>query len=316
MGGSVITDVTEGHGFSHQAFLYAGEDEFIVGATEFLRASIGAAEPVLAVVSSRKIDLLRNQLGVEQDAVSFADMNEVGVNPARIIPAWAEFANGHGDRPLRGIGEPIWAGRSTDELVECQSHEGLLNIAFADRANFTLMCPYDTNALPDDVIDEARRTHPFMRQGTSCHASDAYLGTQELARLSSQPLSETPSSCVDLAFTMGLLGEVRSLVRREALDSGFDAMRVADAVAAVNELASNSIRHGGGSGSLRIWRTTGSLICEVSDDGQLDQPLVGRIRPTTGAHDGRGLWIVNHLCELVQVRSFRFGTTVRVHMRR
>jgi MEDS: MEthanogen/methylotroph, DcmR Sensory domain len=102
---STVTDVDEGHGFSHQAYLYAGEDDFVAGATAFLRESIGSAEPVLVVVSSRKIDLLRKQLGDEHRAVSFADMDDVGTNPARIIPAWAEFVNEHGDRPLRGIGE-------------------------------------------------------------------------------------------------------------------------------------------------------------------------------------------------------------------
>jgi anti-sigma regulatory factor (Ser/Thr protein kinase) len=200
--------------------------------------------------------------------------------------------------------------------VECQRHEGLLNIAFADSFDFTLICPYDTTLLDDDVIGEARRRHPMLRRGTTSHASDAYLGAQELGKPVSEPLPDPPPECVVLAFSMGLLGEVRSAVRQEALDSGFSAIRVADAVTAVNELASNSIRHAGGSGTLRMWRTASSMVCQVSDEGHFDIPLVGRIRPTIGFPGGRGLWIVNQLCDLVLVRSSLSGTTVRIHMHR
>jgi hypothetical protein len=46
----------------------------------------------------------------------------------------------------------------------------------------------------------------------------------------------------------------------------------------------------------------------------IDDPLAGRERPA-GLHDGgRGLWMVNHLCDLVQVRSSPAGTVVRLRL--
>ena len=42
-------------------------------------------------------------------------------------------------------------------------------------------------------------------------------------------------------------------------------------------------------------------------------PLAGRLAPGTEELDGRGLWMVNQLCDLVQLRSSAAGTTVRVH---
>jgi hypothetical protein len=77
------------------------------------------------VVSAAKIGLLRSALGCDADRVAFADMADVGANPARIIPAWRDFVAGNDldRRRARGIGEPIWAGRSPAELVECQRHE-------------------------------------------------------------------------------------------------------------------------------------------------------------------------------------------------
>lgn len=55
-------------------------------------------------------------------------------------------------------------------------------------------------------------------------------------------------------------------------------------------------------------------MCEVSDRGQVDSALVDRLRPDPDPQDSRGLWIVNHLCDLVQLRSGASGTTVRLHM--
>jgi anti-sigma regulatory factor (Ser/Thr protein kinase) len=117
-------------------------------------------------------------------------------------------------------------------------------------------------------------------------------------------------------FGFDSLGEVRSLVLREAMTAGLGEMRAAEVVVAVNEVASNSVRHAGGEGVLKMWRTTDCFICEVSDDGLIDEPLVGRYRPAEDAVGGRGLWMVNQLCELVQMRSFARGSTVRMHMRR
>jgi len=163
-GRAVVTSALAGplelpDAFRHEAFFYAGQAQFLEGASAFIRDAVDVGEPVLVVVSARKIDLLREQLGSAASAVRFADMADVGVNPARIIPAWADFVSEHGAGPMRGIGEPIWAERSSEELVECQRHEALLNVAFAESSSFRLMCPYDTTALGQDVIDEACRNH-------------------------------------------------------------------------------------------------------------------------------------------------------------
>lgn len=301
--------------FRHEAFLYADEGEFLEGTTAFIRDAVVVREPILVVVSSRKIDLLRKRLESDAGKVRFADMDDVGTNPARIIPAWTDFVSAHGERPLRGIGEPIWAARSPAELVECQRHESLLNVAFAETAGFNLMCPYDTAALGPDVVAEALHSHPFVRGESAEWASPEYLGIETLAQPFSTPLPEAPGSCAELVFGTQSLRDVRSLVWREATSAGMDDARAADAVMAVHEVASNSLRHAGGWGVLRVWRTEDSLICEVDDDGHIDEPLVGRTRPEVRDPGGRGLWMVNQLCELVQVRSTPTGTTVRMHLR-
>jgi anti-sigma regulatory factor (Ser/Thr protein kinase) len=84
----------------------------------------------------------------------------------------------------------------------------------------------------------------------------------------------------------------------------------------VHEVATNSLRHGGGHGSLRTWSETGTLVCEVRDRGHIArQPLVGRVRPVLGQAGGWGLWLSNQLIDLVQLRELADGSVVRLHQR-
>src|SRR3982074_3145381 len=100
--------------FRHEALLYSGWAEFVAGTVPFIRGGLELGEPVLVVESAAKIDMLRTALGRDADEVLFADMGEVGANPARIIPAWHDFVGRQASsgRRLRGIGEAIWEGRS------------------------------------------------------------------------------------------------------------------------------------------------------------------------------------------------------------
>jgi anti-sigma regulatory factor (Ser/Thr protein kinase) len=304
--------------FRHEALLYAGLDGFLEGTLPFLREAALDGEPTLVVVSATKIARLRDEMGPTADRIIFADMSEVGVNPARIIPAWRAFVDGHSrpGRGLRGIGEPIWAQRSAAELVECQRHEALLNLAFADAADFWLLCPYDTEALDDAVIEVAHHTHPAMVDGGQTHPSPTYVDVEALAAPFADPLPAAPRGAHELPFTYGTLAAVRTFVALHAAEARLGEPRAGDAVLAVNELATNSVRHGGGQGVVRLWTDGDALICEVVDGGRIAEPLAGRQRPSDGQMGGHGLWLVNQICDLVQVRTFATGGVVRVHMRR
>jgi anti-sigma regulatory factor (Ser/Thr protein kinase) len=301
--------------FRHEALLYDGEVGFLTGTLPFIREGVAAGEPVLVVVSAARIGLLRSALGGDADRVAFADMADVGANPARIIPAWRDFVAGiDGRGRARGIGEPIWAGRTPAELVECQRHETLLNLAFAGVPAWWLLCPYDTGALGPDVLEEAGRSHPFVSERGIAWQSAGYRGLEQAAEPFAAPLPDPPGRPAELGFGSGSLAGLRELVSRQAAAAGLDPARTADLVLAVDEVATNSLRHGGGRGTLRIWRDAGALVCEVRDAGRLEDPMAGRERPAAERDRGRGLWMVNQLCDLVQLRSFPEGAAVRVHL--
>jgi hypothetical protein len=83
---------------------------------------------------------------------------------ARIISLWQDFLDGRKtSEAVWGVGEPIFPGRKPDELIECQIHERLLNLAFAGAPrHFNLACPYDISSLPADVILESEVSHPSI----------------------------------------------------------------------------------------------------------------------------------------------------------
>lgn len=297
--------------FRHEALLYEGDDEFVALVAAFVSDGVAAGEPTLVVVDGDKIDRLRARVD-GSELVRFADMAQVGRNPARIIPAWRAFADAHAGGAMRGVGEPISAARSHDELVECQQHESLLNMAFADTPDFWLLCPYDTAALRPDVIDVARGTHPLVRTGDKRGESETYHG--DVVSLLDAPLPEPTADVAVFPLRPGRLRELRSSLAGSARTAGLDDERVADLVVAANEIASNSLLFGGGHGAVRLWRDD-AVVCEVRDAGTITDPLIGRRLPGFDEHDSRGLWMVNQLCDLVQVRSSAAGTVVRLHVR-
>ena len=314
MTSQAVVDPSLEPGFSHEAFFYNDPAEFLEASVSFVREGLAADEAVLVAVPGQRAHWLRSFFGAEP-AVQVLDMADVGANPARIIPEWQDFLDAHDGRGVRGIGEPVWPGRSAAELAECVLHESLLNVAFESGPSWRLLCPYDAAALPGSVLDQARSTHPVVADAAGQRDSATYHRVPPQRALRGDPLPPPVATPVELPFTGGDLSSVRRLVRRHGLEAGLTEANTDDLELAVDEVASNSLLHGGGLGVLRVWSEDGALVCEITDEGVIADPLVGRRRPVLDRTGGRGLWIANQLCDLVQVRSGAAGTTVRLHMR-
>jgi len=307
--------------YRHEALFYEDGRDFLAAVAAFVRHGMATGEPTMVVLEAPKLDALRAELRGDSRAqgapLVLADMATVGGNPARIIPAWRRFVDEHGagGRPVRGVGEAISAGRPPAELVECQLHEVLLNVAFAPDAPFHLVCPYNTTTLSGPVLEEARRSHAFVRFGASCSTPSAdYRACPTPDVLFRSPLPEpTPPVAVE-RFGRSDLTELRHRVRRTACEAGLGE-RADDVALAVHEAAANSVRHGGGGGDLRTWVDDGALVFEVSNPGRFDDVLAGRIAPKPEDPSGRGMWLMNHVCDLVQVRNTPAGAVVRLHVR-
>jgi len=302
--------------FRHEAFFHSGLNEFADGAASFVTRALEANEAVLVAVATEKQQALHGALGSEASGILFADITTLGENPARLIPAWTRFlAEFGGDgRGVHVIAEPLWPGRTSAELAECVRYEGLLNVAFEGGRAWRLLCPYDADALDDSVLEAASATHPVVRRAGRAEPSTGY-GGADAARPLAGELSAPPAQTKTLRFTITSLHELREFVSRIAATEHLAAVRTENLRLAVNELASNSVRHGGGEGVLKTWTEDRALVCEVTDRGTIGERLVGQIHPSPDQQSGRGLWLVNQLCDLVQIRSDDSGSVVRVYMR-
>ena len=103
------------------------------------------------------------------------------------------------------------------------------------------------------------------------------------------------------------------MVESHARRTSLAAERVADLVLAVNEIAANTLGHTSSGGTLQVWHDAAEILCQVQDHGWISDPLAGRVkRPPDGR--GHGLFLVNQLCDLVELRTGQAGTTARMHM--
>jgi anti-sigma regulatory factor (Ser/Thr protein kinase) len=307
---------TAGATFVHEGLFYRDVEDYLAGTVPFVEAALAQRRPALVAVPGPRLAAIRDTLGDIADQVRFADMTRAGRNPGRIIP-WvlhAFIAEHAGQRPAI-IGEPIWPGRSEAEYPACVQHEALINAAFAGRAA-TILCPYDTAGLDERALLDAHATHPVLVERGRRWTSGAY-APHAVVEAYNRPLPVPDGPVTVRGFTdPSELAPLRELAADEGERAGLAPDRVAELRVVVTELTTNSLRHGRGGGTVRLWTDAGHLVCEVHNPGRLADPLAGRLPPEPVALGGRGLLIVNHLCDLVRVHTDRDSSTVRLYLRR
>lgn len=115
-------------------------------------------------------------------------------------------------------------------------------------------------------------------------------------------------------FGLDELHDVRALIAATATAGGLSSNRTNDLMAAVSELAANSILYGGGRGLVTVWGEEGAIFAEIADGGTITDPTVGQVRPDPKAEHGRGLYIANRVCDEVSIDSGPTGTRIRLRM--
>jgi anti-sigma regulatory factor (Ser/Thr protein kinase) len=238
-------------------------------------------------------------------------MRGIGVNPARLMDWIRLFAGQHRGRVIWCVHEPAWPARSPEELREVIRHEALVNLALAD-VPVNVLCPYDQR-LGTGLIASVQRTHPELRRDGRRWPSPSY-AAGAVPDECDRPLSTPPAAAEALTYRDDL-ASVRAFAASRARRAGMTPRRVGDLVIAVGELAANTFAHTSEPGTLTLWATGRELICQVSDSGQLTDPLAGRLKPDpAAAKGGRGLWVVQQVCDLVEIRTSPAGTAIRLHM--
>lgn len=305
--------------FVHEAFFYEEERCYLDSTVTFVEDGLRRNEQVFLLVTQAHLELLRSGLGGPaklargKGRVHFLSIEALGRNPARIIPKMDELLTPFtkAGNPARAVCEALWVGRTEPELAECIHHDALVNLAFAEARNLAVRCPYDSRLSPA-ILAGARKDHPYLiDSGVSLPNRDY---GHDVPLVPNQPLPAPPAGAEVFDYGAHSLAHVRGRVLAMAQANGVNADRTDDLVAAVGEAMANSVCHAGGHGTISLWFEGHRLVCEVRDSGNLGDPLVGRRKPSIEDTHGRGVWLMNQLCELVQIRPVPGGLAVRLHI--
>jgi anti-sigma regulatory factor (Ser/Thr protein kinase) len=296
----------------HFAFFYRDQAERRAQILGLVRAGLERGEPTFVALPGDEAQLLADQLDAEPGELLCADISDTGRNPARLIPEVRAFIDKHAGERVLVVGEACWPGRSPAELREATRHEALMNLAFA-RSAATITCAYDAAQLPPSAITDATWTHPEYLAGGQPVAAPSHRSAWDVPSDCDRPLPPPPAGAESLVYETDL-APVRRLVERHAHGSTLGPDRVADLVLAASEVAANTLDHAKSGGLFQVWRDGDEILCQTRDQGWISDPLAGRVRRGPEGR-GHGLYLVNQVCDLVEIRTGPAGTTIRMHMR-
>lgn len=313
MVGIESTSNRDGDMLVHAALLHRDPSALRAAVAEFADEAANEGEPVLAIAPVATLELIDDALSTSGAVIAVSDMARVGRNPGMVLPILQEWVRaGHGRR-VRVLSEPMWPGRCRAEMVECLRHEALLNLVLA-AVPASVLCLYDAAHLDAAALSGAEFTHPELIDELGRRPSVVYGDPLVLHRGDRWPQDEPTGPVGEHPFA-GDLGHLRHAVADDPRLRALDRRRRADLVFAVNEAATNAVRHGDRAVRTRVWREDERVVSEVRSDTPIEDPLAGHRRPAPDAAGGRGLWLINQLCDLVELRSGPRGSSLRMHMR-
>ncbi len=303
------------HGCFHEAALYGSDDELLSIVIPFIEGGAEASEPTMVVLGETNAELVRAAMG-DTSNVSFMDANAHYNRPAGVIKSYRELLAAHrarGAPQIRIVGEVPHPdlGRRWEKWA---CYEAVINHAFDDFPLWGL-CPYDTRIIPDDVITDVVRTHPYLATPNGQHVPNTDF--EDPADF----LTRRPPAEADPLETSPPMAELRDptpavarrTVRSAARASRLDADELENLVFAVSEAVTNAANHGQPPVCLRLWASPDRLVATVTDQGHgPTDPFVGLLPTTDSASGGLGLWMTHQLCSHVTLGRTDEGFTVRV----
>ncbi|ORA16571.1 sensor histidine kinase [Mycobacterium arosiense] len=304
------------YGFVHTALVYHSQREFVDLVSRFVGDGLARDEAVLLAVPPETLAPLRDALYSAAESsgyVRLVDITELARNPSRFMAMEGAFIDEHPEQRVRIVSQLAWPGRTEQEFVACVEHEALVNEAM-DGYPATSLCLYDATQLDDDVLADARATHPLLWESGTLQRSPAYAPGDVLERCN-RPLAASPGAVTYMVRKSADLRPARSFAIDYAGWMGLSQESIEDLQLVATELATNSLMYTGGACRLAFWKDDGHLVCEARDTGRFDDPLVGRLDPGPRGPASRGLYLVNAISDLVRTYTTRTGTTIQAYLR-
>ena len=136
-----------------------------------------------------------------------------------------------------------------------------------------------------------------------------------MARLWQPPPNDSADPMNEMKFTAEQLPGVRRFIEVHARRYRVDDDLIGDLVIAVNEIATNAVRHGSPHAELRIWTEDGRVVAEIHDSGiWMPSTDPGGSPPPPEAEGGMGIWVARQICSSVRISTGITGTVVRLEV--
>ena len=303
--------------FVHQAVIYDTPQTLAGIVGPVVQAALDRGESPIVVLDPVNADALRSSM-TDGPRLEVAEPGDVYTRPWRTFASYVETVLGLADAgdPVLVVGEPPYATCDADDAAEWLRVESALNVAL-EAVDGLMICPYRRATAGDVVMDEMVRVHPELRELDDICVSAEYVDPMAyLDEARAAILPELGPPDWEMRFDSTDLGEVRLAVRVDVELAGLDATRVPEFAVAVNEIAANSVKHGGGHGTLRLWTHGRDIVCEVEDTGTLGRSPLGMLPPDPTEPTGRGLWIARQFSDSLSVVANAGVTVTRMRIAR
>jgi anti-sigma regulatory factor (Ser/Thr protein kinase) len=304
----------------HEALFFSSTEDLVAAAAPFLRRGLAAGDDAVLLCTDDNNHAVTEALDGD-DRLIYLPRPQVYEKAVTAIEQYRDFMDRRireGTRRVRLIGQ-VGFGADSRGWDESQRFEALCNHAMAGYPLWSL-CAYDTGLLPEGRLSSVELTHPYVRRAGMPSPNPLYADPAEVLVESHDEPDPLPD--VEPMGTLREAGDLRPLARE--LEDLLRAEQVAgekvdDFVLAVNEIATNGLRHGRPPVVARLWVDRERMVCAVTDHGPgIDDPFAGYLPGGGDAlPEGRfGLWLARRLCDNLLTYRTAEGFTVRLVMHR
>jgi anti-sigma regulatory factor (Ser/Thr protein kinase) len=306
--------------YLHDALLYDDRDQLVATAVPFLLAGLEAGEAAVIATSAATASTLRDAVGSDP-RVHVLDRSDVyrARTPTAITTfrRLAEERTAAGARRVRVVGE-VNFGETERDWLEWQRYESVINVALGAWPLWGL-CVFDTQRLPDPLLETARRTHSSLHDREHRTPNPAFVAPVDYLR--SLPFPDEPLERTTPRLSVSDVDDfiaLRHTVAAELATVRASRDAVEDYLLAVDEMTSNAACHGKPPVDVRLWVGEDRVVCSIDDRGPgVDDPFAG-YGPAHGedlSRGGMGLWLARQLCDYVDIAAGDGGSHVRLTIR-
>lgn len=168
--------------FEHRVLPYASDEDLLSTAVPYLAEGIDRSDAVMAVMPEGRNELIRDNLDDASSQIEYVDSADWYTSPGATLDRYRVLLKERLDAGavwIRVVAELPLVGRSRAEIAAWTRYESIVNLAFAS-APATIVCTYDTEALPRSVVADAHRAHPSIADGSLGTPNPSYRDAEEL----------------------------------------------------------------------------------------------------------------------------------------